>query len=154
MLGTKWGEEFAVACLFLISRPHARRSVERSLTRLQTDWLDIVFVHSDGNDLALIENGVFDVLQDLKSAGMIRANGMSVKTVAGGMRAVDLSECGDGDLQSAGTSGLPVIAHAHQQGKGVLIKKALASGHKDRLGAGDPVETAMRFFFQVQGVPC
>ncbi len=86
-------------------------------TRLQTDWLDIVLgVHSDGNDLALIENGVFDVLQDLKSAGMIRAMGCQSKRWRA-MRAGGSLGCGDGDLQSAGTSGLPVIAHAHQQGK-------------------------------------
>ena len=32
-----------------------RSSVERSLKRLRTDFLDIVLVHSDGNDLDIID---------------------------------------------------------------------------------------------------
>ena len=39
------------------------QSIERSLKRLCTDYLDLVLVHSNGNDLSLIEEEkcIFDI---------------------------------------------------------------------------------------------
>src|SRR5687768_5179148 len=48
---TKVGEEFTEGKSFFdFSASHTRASVERSLKRLNTDFLDIVLIHSDGND--------------------------------------------------------------------------------------------------------
>jgi aryl-alcohol dehydrogenase-like predicted oxidoreductase len=46
----------------------------------------------------------------------------------------------------------PVIAYAHQKNKGILIKKALASGHLQKISGDDPVRSAMQFIFQQPGV--
>jgi hypothetical protein len=49
------------------SAAHTRRSVERSLQRLETDFIDLVLVHSDGNDLAILNDcEVYATLAELK----------------------------------------------------------------------------------------
>ena len=50
------------------------------------------------------------------------------------------------------TAEQPVIAHAHEKNKGVLIKKALASGHLQKISDDDPVRTAMQFVLREPGV--
>jgi aryl-alcohol dehydrogenase-like predicted oxidoreductase len=77
VLCSKVGEEFEGGrSLFDFSPRHTRGSVRRSLQRLETDVLDLVLVHSDGDDLRIIkECGTLETLQDLKREGLIRAFG-------------------------------------------------------------------------------
>ncbi|MGK0223292.1 MAG: aryl-alcohol dehydrogenase-like predicted oxidoreductase, partial [Limisphaerales bacterium] len=107
------------------------KSVERSLKRLQTDYLDIVLIHSDGSDLDILQNhGTLEVLLTLKKAGKIRAVGMSHKTVAGAELAIEQgADVLMATLNPGYTDELGVIEAAAQAGVGVLIKKALSSGH-------------------------
>ena len=90
ILSTKVGEEFVDGkSRFDFSAAAIQASVERSLKRLQTDYLDVVLVHSDGNDMHLIEQeNVFLMLEQMKQAGKIRSFGMSTKTIAGGLLAL------------------------------------------------------------------
>jgi hypothetical protein len=60
---------------------------------------------------------------------------MSTKTVAGGLRAVELLDVVMATYNPSYTEDAPVIEAAAKSGKGVLIKKALNSGH-DALGRG------------------
>ena len=142
VLCTKVGEEFAGGKSHHDFSPAAvRESVERSLRRLRTDWLDLVLVHSDGNDLDLIaHSGALETLAELKRAGKLRAFGMSTKTLAGGLRAAECCDLLMVTWNLADESQLPVIDRCHQLGTGVLIKKALASGHAAT--GGDPVRAA------------
>ena len=106
-----------------------RRSVETSLRRLRTDYLDIVLVHSDGRDLAILSDGeTLDTLKDLKQAGTIRAVGFSHKTVAGGRAALAQCDVIMTTLSHGDRSQLDVVLEAHKAGCGVLIKKPLDSG--------------------------
>ncbi len=84
MIVSKVGEEFDNGqSSHDFSAGHTRRSVERSLKRLETDFLDLVLVHSDGNDLAILNDAeVYQTLADLKREGKIRGFGFSGKTVA------------------------------------------------------------------------
>ena len=59
-----------------------RASVEKSLRRLRSDYLDVLLLHSDGNDLDILDHsGAVDCLAALKEEGKIRAHGISTKTV-------------------------------------------------------------------------
>jgi len=155
VISTKVGEEFINGdSQFDFSAQAMRDSIERSLKRLHTDYLDLVLVHSNGEDLKLIEQDeVFNTLAEIKARGKIRAYGMSTKTVEGGMQAVRLSDVVMVTYNPHQSGEQPVIAYAHQHHKGIFIKKALASGHLNKLGAKqDPVKTTFQFIFQEPGV--
>jgi aryl-alcohol dehydrogenase-like predicted oxidoreductase len=123
------------------------RTVEQSLQTLRTDYLDVVLIHSDGDDLRILEQeGVLEALRELKAQGKIRAHGMSGKTVVGGLRAVAETDVVMVTYNPAHQEERPVLAAAAAANKGVLIKKGLQSGH-----AAD-VEVALRFIFSQPGV--
>jgi aryl-alcohol dehydrogenase-like predicted oxidoreductase len=127
---------------FDFSAAFTRRSVERSLKRLGRDYLDMVLVHSDGDDMRIIrEEAVCDTLQQLKHEGLIRAVGMSTKTVDGGLWCVENMDVVMATYNPAYTDELPVLQRAAELHKGVLIKKGLQSGH------AQSVEEALRFVF-------
>lgn len=128
---TKVGEEFINGeSQYNFTPEHARYSIERSLKRLNTDYLDVVLVHSDGNDVYNIKQfGILDCLADIKQKGLIRSFGMSTKTVEGGILAAENSDVVMVTYNPVNTDEKPVIEKAYALGKGVLIKKALMSGH-------------------------
>jgi aryl-alcohol dehydrogenase-like predicted oxidoreductase len=146
---TKTGEEFIDGqSQFNFSEKHTRLSIERSLKRLVTDYLDVVLVHSNGEDINIIQQEkIFETLSAIKQAGLIRAFGMSTKTVEGGKLAAELSDVVMVTYNPEYIDEQEVIVHAHQLKKGVLIKKALASGHMK-----DNLHNRMQFIFQQPGV--
>lgn len=154
ILCTKVGEEFQDGeSQFNFSPAAVRRSIERSLRRLNTDFIDIVLVHSNGDDEKIIEeDSVFVTLNKLKQAGMIRAFGMSTKTIEGGLLAVDQSDVVMVTYNPLQIEEQPVIAHAHKHNKGVMVKKALASGHIHNISTDDPIRAVMQFIFHEPGV--
>ena len=148
IIATKVGEEFVNGeSAFNFSGEHTRLSVERSLRHLNTDYLDLVLIHSDGNDLEVINStSCLETLHKLKDKGLIRALGMSTKTVAGGRRTVELMDAVMVTYNAEHRDEEQVIDYANELGKAVLIKKALASGH-----ARDSKQ-ALQFALQKQGV--
>ena len=147
---SKVGEEFSSGVsTFNFSKQHAFFSIERSLQRLETDVIDMVLVHSDGNDLDIIHRGeMFGALAELKKQGKIRAYGMSTKTIDGGIKAAALSDLVMVTYNLNEQAEKPVLDYCRDHHKGVLIKKALASGHLDKSAASDPVQASMDFIFQ------
>ena len=154
IISTKAGEDFVEGASHFDFSPAAiQKSVERSLKRLKTDYLDIVLIHSDGFDEKNIqEHAVAETLNHLKQAGKIRATGMSTKTVVGGLLAVDCFDVVMVTYNPLQVEEQPVIKYAYEKMKGVFIKKALASGHMDSISHEDPVKTAMEFVFKEPGV--
>jgi len=150
---SKVGEEFNHGeSSFDFSAAHTIKSVERSLQRLQTDMIDLVLVHSDGNDLDILKNGEsFEALKRLKREGKIRAFGMSTKTIEGGLLAAEQSDCVMVTYNLDHQQERPILDFALQNGKGVLIKKALASGHITAENTDgklrDPIQASMDFLF-------
>jgi len=151
---SKVGEEFqGNQSQFDFSPEHTRFSIERSLQRLNTDMIDIVLVHSDGNDEQIINKyGTLDVLAQLKAEGKIRAFGMSTKTVAGGLLAAEKSDGVMVTWNLHHAAEVPVIDYCLKHNKGVLIKKALASGHATLPAYKDPVEKSFEMIFGHAGV--
>ena len=105
-------------------------TVEQSLATLNTDYLDCVLIHSDGDDLRILEHeGAPDALRELKRRGLIRSHGMSSKTVEGGLRVVRELDVVMATCNLNYNEELPVLEAAHAHCCGVLIKKGLMSGH-------------------------
>ena len=125
------GEEFEGGeSSFNFSPEHTRYSVERSLARLRCEVIDMVLVHSDGNDLQIIEQlGTLQALAELKQRGLIRAFGMSTKTVVGGLAAARESDAVMRTYNLAQREESVVLDECARLGRAALIKKAFASGH-------------------------
>ena len=145
---TKVGEIFENGkSRFDFSAEHTRQSVERSLKKLNRDMVDIVLVHSDGNDMDIIENqDALETLEKMKQQGLIRAFGMSTKTVEGGCWIVEHTDVVMATFNLETDAELPVIERALALNKGVVIKKGLQSGH------AESVEDAFRYVLTQPGV--
>lgn len=152
---SKTGEEFIKGeSLFDFSEKHTTHSVERSLKRLNTDYLDLVLVHSDGNDLDILQKtSVLKTLESLKKQGKIRAIGMSTKTVAGGLLAAQYADVVMVTYNLKEQQEREVLDFCQKNHKGVLVKKALCSGHLPTDSKyDDPVAKSLQFVLQHEGV--
>ncbi len=107
-----------------------RLSVERSLRRLHTDYLDIVLIHSDGNDSHLIHHHqVLHTLSELKREGWIRAFGMSTKTLEGGLICAQEADLVMVTFDPEKADDQTLLQRCAAQNTGVLLKKIFHSGH-------------------------
>ena len=88
----------------------------------------------------------------LKQKGWIRSYGMSTKTVEGGLETIQYSDMAMVSYNPINTENKKVIDQALQFKKGILIKKALASGHISKLSGEHPIEHTMKMIFAHQGV--
>ncbi|MCB1714957.1 MAG: aldo/keto reductase [Candidatus Competibacteraceae bacterium] len=156
IISTKVGETFQQGkSVFDFSAAATQTSVERSLRLLRREHLDLVLIHSDGDDERILQQtDCLEALLTMKARGWIRAVGMSSKTVAGGLLAVAHCDVVMVTYNLSSTAELPVIRQARQAGKGVLIKKGLLSGHLQQFQthAADPVAASMRLLLSEPGV--
>ncbi|MEH6580553.1 MAG: aldo/keto reductase [Halioglobus sp.] len=145
---SKVGEEFENGqSRFDFSPEHTASSVERSLRRLQTDVIDLVLIHSDGDDLRIVnELGTLQALGDLKRRGLIRAYGISTKTVEGGVAAASQCDVVMLTYNLAQREEVAVLDACNTHNTGALIKKALASGHL-QTNIENPVQASMELIF-------
>ena len=151
---SKVGERFQNGVSeYIYSEQETRQTVEDSLRTLKRDALDIVLIHSNGDDMHILQHTpAMETLLRLKNEGKIRATGISSKTVDGGLFALqhmDIVMC-TYNLQE--TNELPVIQAAEQQGKGVFIKKGLMSGHLHTSGHASPLLASYEHIFAQPGV--
>jgi aryl-alcohol dehydrogenase-like predicted oxidoreductase len=131
-LSTKAGETFENGVgRYDFSAESIDASVDRSLSRLRTDRLDLVFVHSSGDDQAILDAGdALDVLVRRRDRGDLRSIGFSGKTVEGHLAAIatGVVDCLMVEYHELDTTQRPVLDAAADAGVGVLVKKGLASG--------------------------
>ncbi len=127
--------------------------VQQSLKNLKRDVVDVVLVHSDGNDMDIINNApVFDALASLKDKGLIKAYGMSSKTVEGGRWVVENCDVVMATANLDYDDERPVLELAEKLNKGVIIKKGLQSGHADKASGGSGVEASFKHILGLPGV--
>lgn len=130
IIGTKAGETFTNgASLHDFSPGALRASVRQSLRDLKTDYLDLVSIHSDGRDEKIISEGALEVLAELKKEGWLRATGFSAKTARGAQRAAEHADAIMVEYRPDCRENGDVLDYCAQNAVGVLVKKALASGH-------------------------
>ena len=138
------------------SAAHTRQSVEQSLRSLRTDRLDVVLLHCPVDDLAAItDSPALETLAQLRADGKIRALGVSVMSLAGGLAAVPLSDVVMVSWNTGFRDHEPVIHAAANKGVGIVLKKVLSSGHLPSDGAGGltPLEYSLRSAMALPGNP-
>lgn len=144
----KAGEEFEDGQSEYIFTPdHFEASLERSLKRLGTDYIDVLMIHSDGRDMEVLsDDALIQKLYHFKEQGLVKALGASTKTVDGGILALELFDCVMASYNPDYTNERAVLDYAAKTNKGCILKKVLASGH-----ATSPADS-LRFAFDHPGV--
>jgi aryl-alcohol dehydrogenase-like predicted oxidoreductase len=132
VIATKVGERFADGrSEYDFSRAGVERSICESMRRLCTDRLDVVHVHSDGSDLAILrDGGALDALDSARARGHVGVIGFSPKTVDGATACLADPRIGSlmVEYHPRNTSMSPVMDRCLAAGVSVLVKKPLASG--------------------------
>jgi aryl-alcohol dehydrogenase-like predicted oxidoreductase len=154
VIETKVGEIFENGqSTFDFSAAHTRQSVENSLRALQRDVIDVVLVHSNGDDMEIINHEeALDELDKLKQQGLIKAFGMSCKTVEGGLWIVEHCDVVMATCNLEYNDELPVFNRAKELNKGVVVKKGLLSGHADIDSGGTGIEEAFKHVLSQPGM--
>lgn len=143
----KVGEEFENGeSSYHFTSDHFKYSLERSLKRLNTDYLDVLMIHSDGNDLDILQNeDLIKTMHSFKEQGLVKAIGASTKTPEGGVKCLELMDVVMATYTPDYTEEKPVLDYAAKHNKCVLLKKLLSSGHNT------DVATCMKFSFSHPG---
>lgn len=148
VVSTKVGEYFDKGSShYDFSKQTTITSVHQSLKKLAVEQIDIAFVHSNGDDANIINHtAVLETLDRLKEKGEIGAIGFSGKIATESNLAIPLVDVFMIALNEQDLTQESLLALCQQHNKGVVIKKALASGHAD-----DP-DQALRFAVSFPGV--
>ncbi len=144
----KAGEEFQDGkSSYNFTPDHFKRSLERSLTRLNTGYIDVFLIHSDGLDMDILQKDeLIKTMHEFKEQGLVKAIGASTKTADGGAKALELMDVVMATYTKDYIDEKPVLDYALKHNKGVILKKVLSSGHDNNIG------DAMRFAFNHKGV--
>ena len=113
----------------VFTRDNIIAGVEQSLTRMQTDYLDLVQFHASPSKQTLEENGALEAVQELKQAGKVRFIGTS-STLP---NLLDHIEMGVFDVFQIPYSAVErehesVIRAASEAGSGIVIRGGAAKG--------------------------
>ncbi|HWP24267.1 MAG TPA: aldo/keto reductase [Candidatus Binatia bacterium] len=143
VLCTKCGERYAAGrSSYDFSARAITASVEQSLRRLRTDRLDILLLHSNGDDLEILtKTDAVETLLKLKKEGKVRAAGISAKTAEGILEALRSLDVVMAPFNQKEEGLAEALAAAQNGGLGVLAIKGLFSGH---LEARPAVEFVLR----------
>jgi len=144
----KVGEEFENReSSYHFTPDHFEMSLERSLKRLDTDYIDVLLIHSDGTDMDILTNdSLIKTMHKFKEQNMVKAIGASTKTAQGGIKTLELMDICMATYTQDYTEEQAVLNYAEKHHKGVILKKLLSSGHNTN------IEDAMRFSFGHKGV--
>lgn len=129
VLSSKVGEEFNNGLsTYDFSESHIKRSVERSLNRLKTDYLDILLLHSHGMLADEIER-VMQILHTFKEQKIVKAIGISTKNEVETETAIHFSDIIMASFSATNTREENNLLMARKHGVGIIIKKVFDSGH-------------------------
>ncbi|MDG2055609.1 MAG: aldo/keto reductase [Phycisphaerales bacterium] len=131
ILATKIGEQFANGkSSYDFSMATLVSSIETSLRLLKTETVDLLHIHSDGNDMAILnETDAVEAINTFKTQGKARFIGFSGKTIEGALASLEWADTLMVEYNQEQTEARQLIDQAASQGVGVLVKKPLGSGH-------------------------
>jgi aryl-alcohol dehydrogenase-like predicted oxidoreductase len=131
VLATKCGERYETGrSTYDFSAAALIASVEESLKRLRTDHVEILVLHSNGEDEKIMtKTDALEALGALKRSGKVRAAGISAKTDAGVRLACESLDVVMAPFSQSDQALAAALAEAHAAGLGVVAIKGLASGH-------------------------
>lgn len=133
VLSTKVGEQFVDGdSKYEFARAAMLDSVAGSLKRLQTEAVDLLFLHMPAGDLKLLkETDVVATLQEIKNRGWAQAIGLSGKSVEAARHALDWADALMVEYNLDDRSHEGVMREAGERDLTVVVKKGLAAGHLD-----------------------
>lgn len=131
VLATKCGERYENGrSTYDFSAAAITASVEQSLKHLRTDRIDLLLLHSNGEDEKILtKTDALAALSELKRSGKIRAAGISAKTEKGIALACESLDVVMAPFSESDQALAASLEKAHAAGLGVLAIKGLASGH-------------------------
>ncbi len=143
VLCTKCGEQYENnRSVYDFTDRALNSSVEESLQRLKTDYVDILLLHSDGRDLEILtQTDAVETLGRLKASGKARAIGISAKTAEGIAAAAPHLDVVMAPFSEREQNLAEALLKASGQGVGILAIKGLFSG---RLKATAAIEFVLR----------
>jgi uncharacterized protein len=140
------------------SEKENRRSLETSLRRLQTDYVDVLLAHSLTNAKQVSNPEVIEFLQLMKKEGKARFTGFSshsdmpsllreaAKSSSHDVALVSYNFTHSGDLKEA-------VALAAKSGIGIVAMKTQAGGYQIKdMGGLNPHQAALRYVIMDQNV--
>ncbi len=140
ILSTKVGESFDARCstsIYDFSRAAIEASVRQSLERLRTDYLDVLVLHSPGDDRGILHGtDAVPTLLGLRERGIVRAVGLSAKTSEGSLAAIPWADVLMVEYHLADRSQEAALQAASAAGLGIVVKKGLSAG---RLSAAEAI---------------
>jgi len=152
------------AKVFIQTKVHAhdekkmRASVERSLRRLRTDYIDVLVWHGHSSPEEVSDPRLFEFMSNMKKEGKVRFTGFSAHShMAPLLREAAKSNFHDVALVSYNfthSKGLKeAVALAAQAGIGVVAMKTQAGGYKkEKMGGLNPHQAALKYILRDQNI--
>jgi hypothetical protein len=150
--------------VFIQTKVHAhdekkmRASVERSLRRLRTDYIDVLVWHGHSSPEEVSDPTLFEFMSKMKKEGKVRFTGFSAHSkMARLLNEAAKSNFHDVALVSYNfthSKGLKeAVALAAKSGIGIVAMKTQAGGYKkERMGGLTPHQAALKFVLADQNV--
>jgi len=107
-----------------------RDSLEHSLRKLKTDYVDALLIHAPPDDLSILEeSSAVEMMHTFKDEGKTKSIGFSGKTIEAQTEALAWSDVMMIEYSAANDTNAIIIEKANENGIIVLLKKVLNSGH-------------------------
>jgi hypothetical protein len=152
--------------IFIQTKVHAhdekqmRASVERSLRRLRSDYIDVLVWHGHSSPEEVSNASLFEFMSKMKKEGKVRFSGFSAHSkMAPLLREAAKSNLHDVALVSYNFTHSKdlkeAVALAAKSGMGIVAMKTQAGGYKKEKMAGlSPHQAALKYVLMDQNVSC
>jgi len=137
-----------------------RASVERSLRRLRTDYIDVLVWHGHSSVKEVSDPNLFEFMSKMKKEGKIRFTGFSSHShMASLLREAAKSNFHDVALVSYNFTHSKdlkeAVALAAKSGIGIVAMKTQAGGYKkQKMGGFSPHQAALKYVLMDENVSC